>query len=148
MYSTQVHLALTHFPIIGTVIGFCLLAYGIFSKNVLLSKAGLVTFVAMALIAIPSFMTGEEAGNAIKNLPGVTEDSIDIHEEIAEKAIWFIEILGAFSLTGLFLAFKIRKLFKPACILILILSIATIGMMVKVGNTGGQIRHTEIRSSN
>lgn len=148
MYSTQVHLAITHFPIIGTIIGFCLLSYGIFSKNVLLSKAGLVTFVAMALIAIPAFMTGEEAGNAIKNLPGVTEDSIDIHEEMAEKAIWFIEILGVVSMTGLLLAIKFSRLFKPVCVMILILSMATIGMMVKVGNTGGQIRHTEIRSSN
>lgn len=147
MDSTQLHLALTHFPIIGTIIGTLVLAYGIFSKNHLLSKTGMVIFIGIALLAIPAFLTGEDAGEAIKNLPGVSESMKENHEELAEKAIWVIELMGLLSLAGLIIAVKFAEKFKTVTIVILIISLVTIGLMVKVGNTGGQIRHSEIRSS-
>ncbi|PKP27652.1 MAG: hypothetical protein CVU06_01445 [Bacteroidetes bacterium HGW-Bacteroidetes-22] len=120
-----------------------LLAFGLFLKNNILQKAGLVTFVVCALLAIPVYLTGEEAGNTIRNLPGISDDTINRHEELAEKAIWFIEVLGALSLMSLVIAFKDRK-FRIACLVILTIAVISFVMIVLVGHTGGRIRHTEL----
>ena len=48
MDATHLHLILTHFPIVGTVIGIGILAYGQFSKNDEIKKVALVTVVQIA----------------------------------------------------------------------------------------------------
>lgn len=144
MDITHLHLILAHAPIIGTIFGFILLVYGYFAKNTLFKKAGLVTFVIVSLIGIPAFLTGDGTKEAVKNLPGIIGKTIDTHEELAEKAIWFMGLLGAVSLSGLYLALKNNKKFKLVCMIVLIISVLTMGMMVLVGNSGGRIRHVEL----
>ena len=61
MDATHLHLILTHFPIVGTIIGIGILAYGQFAKNDAIKKVALVTFILMAILTIPVFLTGEEA---------------------------------------------------------------------------------------
>jgi uncharacterized membrane protein len=145
MDSTYFHLVLTHFPIIGTLFGIVLLAYGIYSKNDLFNKAGLITFIISALVGIPAFLTGDGAAEALKQLKSIPGTLIDAHEELGEKAIWVIEALGLLSLIALFLDYKKDKRFRIACTIILILSILTFVLMIVVGYTGGQIRLSELK---
>jgi uncharacterized membrane protein len=145
MDSTYFHLVLTHFPIIGTMFGAILLGYGIYSKNDLFKKAGLITFIATAIVGIPAFLTGDGAAEALKQLKSVPEKLIDNHEELGEKAVWVIEALGLLSLIGLYLDYKKDKRFRMACLVILIFSIVTFALMIVVGYTGGQIRLSEMR---
>jgi uncharacterized membrane protein len=147
MNSAHIHLALSHLPIFGVLIGLIILAYGQFSKKDLLSITGLIFFVATALIAIPVFLTGEDAGKIIKNLPGASDSLIEAHEELAEKAIWLIGALGALSVVALYFYLKARSKFRLSCVIIIVLALVTMGLMINVGNSGGQIRHTEIRTS-
>jgi len=145
MDSTYFHLVLTHFPIIGTMFGVILLGYGIYSKNDLFKKAGLITFIAVALVGIPAFLTGDGAAETLKQLKSVPQNLIDNHEELGEKAIWVIVALGLLSLIGLYLDYKKDKRFTTACLIILIVSFVTLVLMVFVGYTGGQIRLSDIR---
>jgi uncharacterized membrane protein len=145
MDSTYFHLVLTHFPIIGTMFGVVLLGYGVYSKNDLFKKAGLVTFIATALVGIPAFLTGDGASEVLKQLKSVPEDLITSHEELGEKAVWVIEALGLLSLLGLFLDYRKDARFRTACIAILVFSILTFVLMIFVGYTGGQIRLSEIK---
>lgn len=147
MNSAHIHLALSHLPIFGILIGIIILAYGQFSKKDLLSITGLIFFVATALIAIPVFLTGEDAGEIIKSLPGVSDSRKEAHEELAEKAIWLIGALGALSVVALYLYLKARSKFRLSCVIIIVFALVTMGLMINVGNSGGQIRHTEIRTS-
>jgi uncharacterized membrane protein len=140
MDSTYFHLVLTHFPIIGILFGVALLGYGIYSNNDLFKKAGLLTFIATALVGIPAFLTGDGAAEALKQLKSVPENLIDSHEELGEKAVWVIEALGLLSLIALFLDYKKDQRFRTACTIILILSILTFVLMIFVGYSGGQIR--------
>ncbi len=144
MELTQLHLTLAHVPILGTLFGIILLVYGIISKNDVFKKAGLVTFIVTAIIAIPVFLTGDTAKETIKNLPGISKNVIDTHEELAEKAIWLIELLGAISLVGFYFAIKSINKFKIIVLIILLVSIITLGTMAVIGNSGGNIRHSEI----
>jgi len=146
MNSAHIHLALSHAPIFGSLTGLFILAAGMYTRKNLISITALILFVATALAAIPVFITGEDAGEIIRNLPGVTDSAREAHEELAEKAIWLMGMLGALSAAALFAYIKIKDKFNLACKIILVLALLTCGFMIKVGNSGGQIRHTEISS--
>ncbi|MFA5297765.1 MAG: hypothetical protein WC389_06100 [Lutibacter sp.] len=147
MDATHLHLLLTHFPIIGTIIGVFVLAYGIYSKNESITKVALATFIIMSILTIPVFLTGEEAADTVENIAGVSENSIEAHEELAEKAIWLMGLLGILSLFNFFAIVKKLSFSKTISIITLVVSIATFALFAQVGNLGGQIRHSEIRAN-
>jgi uncharacterized membrane protein len=148
MDATHLHLMLTHFPIVGTIVGIGILAYGQFSNNNSIKKVALVTFFLMSILTIPVFLTGEGAEEAVEHLAGVSESIIEEHEELAEKAIWVMGLLGILSLFNILLIIKKSTFAKSVSLIVLIISFATVGVFVQVGNLGGQIRHTEIRANN
>lgn len=147
MDATHLHLILTHFPIVGTCIGIGILAFGLVLKNTSLQITAYTIFFAMALLTIPVFLTGEQAEETVEHMAGVSEQLIENHEELAEKAIWLMGFLGIISLAGIIVQLKKSRFSKLISILILVISLGTFGLFAKVGNLGGQIRHTEIRTS-
>ena len=148
MDATHIHLLLTHFPIVGTIIGIVILIYGLYSKNESIIKVSLGTFVAMALLTIPVFLTGEDAAETVENIPGVLENTIEAHEELAETAIWLMGLLGVLSIINLYAIFKKFPFTRTITLVTLLVSMATFGLFAQVGNLGGQIRHSEIRDAN
>ena len=73
MDLTHIHLLLNHFPTIGFIIGGGLFVLSLFMKSDDLKLGSLVVLLGIALIAIPTYMSGNGAGDAIKSLPGVTK---------------------------------------------------------------------------
>lgn len=147
MDATHLHLMLTHFPIVGSIMGIGILIYGQVSKNNGIKKVALLIFMLMAILTVPVFQSGEGAEETVEHLPGVSEKIIHDHEELAETAIWVMGLLGVLSLFA-FVAIKKRIKFAHTITLItLIVSIVTAGLFIRVGNLGGQIRHSEIRAS-
>lgn len=148
MDATHLHLVLTHFPIIGTIIGIGILAYGQISKNKEIQKVALATFILMAILTIPVFLTGEGAEETVENIAGISEQLIENHEELAEKAIWLMGLLGVLSLVSFFAIIKKLPFAKTITLITLLVSLVTFGLFAQVGNLGGQIRHSEIRPGN
>ncbi len=147
MNSTHAHLLLNHFPVIGTLIGTMILLYGLLIKNINIQKVSLATIVVMTLIAIPVFLTGEPAEEAVENLPGVVESIIESHEEAAEVAFWVMMLTGVFALITLGLQIVNNPFSKTFVLIALISGIISFGLMGRTAYLGGQIRHTEIRSN-
>lgn len=146
MDATHLHLLLNHFPIIGTLLGVGVMAYGYLTAAAEVKKAALWTWAAMALIAIPVFLTGDPAEESVEGLAGVSEALIHEHEEAAEWALWLMETLGALSLLALVFD-KIKPATSKTLVLVsLLLSLVTFAAMARTGYLGGQIRHSEIRS--
>src|SRR6266705_3727870 len=148
MNFAHLHLLLNHFPIIGTMVGLGLFLLSLVGKNEDLRRASLIIFAAMALLAIPAFFSGTGAQSAIKKLPGVSEALIERHQGAAMLALLFMETTGALALTGLW---KLHGTSRQArwnwnMSAVLFFSIVTVGLMARVGNTGGDIRHPEIAS--
>ncbi len=123
------------------------MAHGQFSNNNTTKKVALVIFILMAILTIPVFLTGEEAEESVEHLAGISENLIEDHEELAEKAIWLMGFLGAFSLVGLISMVRKLSFAKTVTLITLLISLATFGVFAKVGNLGGQIRHSEIRAN-
>ena len=146
MNLAHLHLLLNHFPIIGTVIGLGLFLVSLVGKNDGLKRASLIVFSGMALLAIPTFFSGAGAQGAIKGAPGVSEALIERHEGAAMLALLFMEITGALALAGLW---QLHRTSKPArwnLSAVLFFSILTVGLMTRVGTTGSEISHPEIRT--
>jgi uncharacterized membrane protein len=146
MNQAHVHLILNHIPVIGMVIGFLLLAVAMAKRSTELKKVSLKIFVIMALIAIPTYMTGEPAEEIVEHLPGVSGSIIEQHEDAALIATVAIVVLGAFALGGLFLFRRSHTIPSWFTATVLILSIVVASMMGWTANLGGQIRHTETRA--
>jgi hypothetical protein len=146
MNFPHLHLLLNHFPIIGTVVGLGLFLISLVGKNEDLRRASLVIFAAMALLAIPTFFSGTGAQGAIKKLPGISEALIERHQGAAMLALLFMEITGGLSLVGLWKSQGTphQARWNWSMSAVLLFSIITVGLMARVGTTGGDIRHPEI----
>jgi uncharacterized membrane protein len=147
MDATHLHLLLNHFPIIGSLLGVGVMAYGYFTSSEQVKKTALWTWAAMAVVAIPVFLTGEPAEESVEGIASVSEALIEAHEEAAELAIWLMEALGLLSLVTLLMGWNKERLSKPMVLVATVLSLATFASMARTGYLGGQIRHSEIRSS-
>ncbi len=144
MNSVQVHLALTHVPVILSIIGLILLIIVFFTKNATLTKTAYIMLLIAGVAAIPVFLTGEGTEEAVENLPGVSEAIIESHEEIAKLALISISIAGLVALAALF-ASRWQKAAGILKVMLLLVAISSTGLMVQTAHLGGQIRHTEIR---
>ncbi len=107
-------------------------------------NGALVAIVAMALVAIPVFLTGEPAEDSVEKIAGVTKSSIEEHEEAGELALWFMELAGVMALLSLIFTYLKQSFVVLSIRLTWILSIAAFLLMARTGYIGGKIRHTEI----
>src|ERR1700692_645619 len=107
MDLAHIHLLLNHFPTIGSIIGGGLFLLSLVTKSDDLKRASLVILLGISLIAIPTYMSGNGAQDAIKTLPGVSKSLIETHEGAALVAMGFMELTGAFAWLGLW---QLRRL--------------------------------------
>lgn len=145
MNSVQMHLALTHVPVVLSLVGLIMLAVAFFIKNSTITKTSYVMLLIASIAVIPVFFTGEGTEEAIENLPGVSEAIIERHEDVAKLAMIAITVAGLAALAALF-SFKWQLATRVFKVVILLLAITSGGLMVQTAHLGGQIRHTEIRS--
>ena len=146
MNASQIHLALTHVPVILSIIGLVILIIALIRKNDTLTKTSFYIFLAAGLFALPVYFTGEGAEEVVEDFPGVSEGIIGQHEQFATISLTIILISAAVSLAALFLykSIKAARIMKYAVLLFALGSAVT---MARTAHLGGQIRHTEIQSA-
>ncbi|MGZ5188466.1 MAG: hypothetical protein ACXWB5_03390, partial [Kaistella sp.] len=146
MNNTHLHLVVNHLPIIFPVVGIIILLIGIFTKTEVSKRNAYITFILGALASIAAMATGEGAEEGVENLPGVAESFIKTHEEAAELFAGLSYFLGGISVVALFASFKNYAFSKFMPFIVGLFALATLFFAQKAGTTGGEIRHTEIRS--
>ena len=144
MNSVQMHLALTHVPVILSFVGLIMLVVAFFIKNSTLTKTAYFLILIAGLSAMPVYFSGEGTEEAIENLPGVSDAVVEKHEEVAKMAMISIAIAGLVALAALF-SLRRQAASRVFKIVVLMLAITSGGLMAQTAHLGGQIRHTEIR---
>lgn len=145
MRPEQIHLALTHVPVIVSLTGLGILIAALIRNNKTLLQTSAWLFIAGALGVLPVYFSGEGAEEAVEHLPGVAESIIEHHEEMAQFSAVSMGISGLLAL-ALLIRFMGNPL-QPALRWLLLLSgIGTVALMIETAHLGGQIRHTEIRN--
>jgi uncharacterized membrane protein len=145
MNAAQIHLALNHAPLFLSLIGGGILLLGMIKKNESFRNLSLYFLIAAAVFTIPVFLTGEGTEELVEHLPGVNENAIEEHEEMAKISLIIINIMGGLALIGLLIRNKtsmIRILFSG----LVFLSLGSFVTMAQTAHLGGLIRHTEIQN--
>jgi len=144
MNPVQLHLALTHFPVVLCIAGFSLMAYALIRKQALLVATAYWILVIAAVAALPVYLTGEGTAESLEKLPGISENIVESHEEVAETAFIAVELVGILSVLGLIFQKRIR-LGKALRLLTLLFAFVAAAALADAAHLGGQIRHSEIR---
>src|SRR4030066_291561 len=90
----HIHLIINHFPVVGFLSGLLFVAYAMIRKSEELQKTGLGFLVLVALIMVPVYFTGDQAGDIMERLPDVSRSLVEQHEEAASVALTGVLILG------------------------------------------------------
>jgi uncharacterized membrane protein len=143
--AAHFHLLLSHAPVAAIFFGFGLLAYGVWRGSRDIQKAALALFVAAAVLAVPSYLTGEPGAGVIKGLPGVSDRIMEQHQAAAGVTLAGCVALGIVALAGL-IVFRGKTVTGWFGILLLAGALLAGGLMTWTANLGGQIRHSEIRA--
>src|SRR5581483_4501437 len=101
MGAAHWHLLLTHVPVVGAVFGFMLLVVAVLTANQAIRRLSLGALELVALLALPTYFTGEPAEEAVERLPGVSEPIIDRHQTAATASFAAVEVLGGLALLAL-----------------------------------------------
>ena len=113
-----------------------LIAWALVRKSEELKRVSLGVFVIIALLAIPAYLTGEPAEEIVEHLPGVSEASIEEHEDAAKFAFAGVLVLGAAALGGLVIFRRGRPAPTWVAVVALVLSVIVFAMMVRTANLG------------
>ena len=147
MNDAHLHLVVNHFPIIGTIFGLGILIVGMILKNNSVKTVAYVLFILAAIFAAFSMSTGEGAEELVEDMPNIGKEIIHEHEELAEKFALVLYAMGALSLVSIYFSIKKISLLKYTTIITLLLALMGVFLAQKVGTSGGEIRHTEIRAN-
>ena len=148
MNGAHWHLVVNHLPIIFPMVGVIVMLTGFISTSEAVKRTAFMIFIFGALAALAAMTTGEGAEEVVEKISGVTENYIKSHEETAETFAILSYILGGISLLGLWASFKQKPFSSIISIGTLVFAIVVLFFAKQTGTTGGEIRHTEIRSGN
>ena len=159
MSLAHVHLLLNHFPTIGMIVAAALLVGGMARKSAELNRASLLVFVGIALLTIPTYVTGNAAREEICKTPqnsppdacpepyaGVSEAAAEAHETAALPALAFLEITGAFAWLGLWQFRRSKQQPTRTITATLLCAVIALGFSSRAALLGGEIRHAELRA--
>ena len=144
MNTAHWHLLLNHLPVTGIIIGTLVLATGQLLKNSTVMKTALGILLFTGLTAVPAFLTGEGAEEVVEKLPGVTEATIEDHEEMGK--IFLISTIAT-GLLAVITFFVVRNRTNPSRVLyglVFAACLVTCVLAKQVGTSGGLVRHPEI----
>jgi hypothetical protein len=155
MDPTHLHLLLNHVPTLGFGIGIALFALALAMNSNDLKQASLVIFVGVALVTIPTYVTGNAAQIRLQDMGAIGEAAstrvtlslVQSHEGAAFLALTFMEITGALAWVALWQFRRSSVLSNAMAGTILILCLLTMGLTAQAANIGGYISHPEIRGA-
>lgn len=142
----HIHLLLNHFPTVGMTVGFALLLLALVQNSNDLKRGALAVFFAIALISLPTYMSGYSAQKALRGVQAVSQDVIDFHQRSALLALIFMGATGVVAWYGLWYSRSRVAIGPRMTVAAVLLSAVTIGLMGTVADVGGEIRHPEMLS--
>jgi len=154
MSTTHVHLLLNHFPTVGFVMVIGLFVAAVIARNDLLKQVSLVAFVGIALVALPTYVTGNAAAQKLCVAapdapcadPAISRPLIERHEGAAVLSLAVMLVTAGFSWFGLWQYLRLRRFPTWNLAIIAVLCLLSMGLVARAANIGGEIRHPEVRA--
>ncbi len=147
MNQAHLHLVVNHLPVFGSFFGFLVLAYGVFSKSQHTQITAYFIFVISAIGASVAYYTGEGAEKILEHVIEAKETVIQRHEYFAIYALISFIVLGLLSVIAYIITTYYSLYSKISTLLLLFISLVSLGLSSWTCYLGGQIRHTELNSA-
>jgi YVTN family beta-propeller protein len=147
MNSIEIHLILNHIPILGVAFVSLYLLIATILKNTFMQKASLWILLGVALVTIAVYLSGLGAETPVESLPNVSKALLQLHEKVARISSMTIWAIGGITFLGLVFLRGKEQLFKYFVRGILAMTLLSTGLFVLTGYLGGQITHSEVRST-
>jgi tellurite resistance protein TehA-like permease len=154
MEIAYLHLVTNHIPIIGVPFALAILLWGLWRNSDELKTTGFLAFALLGVATIGVFLLGQGGEDFIEDLPGVSHDAIEAHEEFATFALVCVLVVAATSVLAL-LRYRFLRA-APAesspvfprwvVLLVLALSLGSAATLGYTGRLGGKIRHPEFHT--
>lgn len=143
--AAELHLALNHVPVLGTIFAFLLLAWGHRkeSDEIVRTAVGVLFLVAVAGGLV--YLTGEPAEEVVEGMSGIPEAAVEAHEELAVVAAVVLGIVGLWCLWGLFRFRRPERIPRWYSLGTLLITLAPMALLLLTAYRGGRINHPELR---
>lgn len=135
------HLVSNHFPILGSLFGILLLVVALLKPNLNTTFSAYIILVISGIGGIVAYFTGEPAEESIEHVRGISHKVIHIHEEMAENSLFFIFLLTATAIIGLWAERAKWESSKKIELFALVVGIVAFILFAFTGYLGGHIRH-------
>lgn len=147
MNPIHAHLLVNHLPIVGAIISFGVILFGIILKNDTVKKTGLYINIFSSISAFLAHITGENAEHLAEEIEGVSHQMIHEHEHQAEPFGQLMIGLGILAIVILIL-YRMKPKLASKLVFISALGLAISCFLAqRAGTSGGEIRHPEINMS-
>ncbi|WP_343674209.1 hypothetical protein [Chitinophaga sp.] len=148
MNGAHFHLIVNHLPIIIPLVAILVLIIGFIAQSEVVKRTAYGIFFIGAITTALAMATGEGAEKEVEKIDTNAKVYIERHEDAADTFAIVNYALGICALIGIWGSFRKVRFLPVISIGIIVLAIIALFFAKQAGTTGGEIRHTEIRSSN
>jgi hypothetical protein len=145
------HITINHFPIILSVVGTAVIVVALFVRQRGIWLYALATLTLAGLSIYPTFLTGDEAADALRHTWYVVQSSVRNHDDAAGFALWSMLIAGAVSTyTWWRMVRREREGLPPVWLRVIVAVVAlwSCSVIVRTAYLGGLIVHESPRLAN
>jgi uncharacterized protein YacL len=143
MNGAYLHLLVNHLPVAGILFTTVLLGVATVRRTPESAEYGYAGLVAVGVLAIVAYITGNFAPPALAHAPGAALDRITYHQITAAVGMILAALVAVLAWIPLVLTGIATK--RGVLIAYLVLAVALDVLFAYVASTGGAIRHSEIR---
>src|SRR5712691_7988235 len=117
------------------------------ANNDALKRSSLAVFVILAIVGVPTYVTGAASMWAltVPPIPEISKAVINAHRDMALATLFGLGFTGAASWIELWRSRYTGRFSSLSLYLVLAFALITLGVMAETGHRGGQINRPEIR---
>jgi uncharacterized membrane protein len=146
MFSpAHMHLLLNHIPVFGVLAAIPILLFGLLKNQVMAQKIALWFLIVSGILIVPVYLSGDSAEHIVESFAGVSEATLERHEDLGKLSLWLTLALGVLALLALLKVNKNPDHAGKILMAILILTFIVAGVQGNTAMEGGKIRRPELR---
>jgi hypothetical protein len=140
------HVLLNHLPILGLGMAWIFLAWAMFDRRWSTSIFALSLVAALSASTLLVVSTGDAAYPFVfESLDGPGREWLDYHTHLGDRWGWGVAANGLVALLGIVVGHRRESLRRVVVLVVLVTTLAALGLAAVVAEAGGQIRHPEFR---
>lgn len=147
MNAAHLHIILVHLPIVLIPTGAIMLTLALLRRSTTGVTIALLLLMCTAVLAVPPFLLGEGAEEIVEDLPGISKEAIEEHEEAADVGFWLTVATGLLGAGSLLAQRTGSPIVRRLTMATVVASYSASAALLNAAHEGGKIRHPEAYAS-